>query len=54
MMRILAISSALLLGGYVLNSGGLPQTGTSAPAIGSVQGYSSAAKRAIGGLTGGD
>ena len=51
-MRLLAIASALLLLGYAMNSGGLPQTGTSGPAIGSVQGYSSAAKRAIGGLTG--
>lgn len=53
MMRILAIAALLFLAGYALNSGGLPQTGVSAPAIGSVQGYTGAAKRAIGGLTGG-
>lgn len=52
MMRILAILAFLFLVGYAMNSGGLPQTGVSAPAIGSAEGYSSAAKRAIGGLMG--
>ncbi|MEL7150153.1 MAG: hypothetical protein AAGK71_05435 [Pseudomonadota bacterium] len=52
MMRILAIAAGLFLLGYAMNSGGLPQTGTSAPAIGSVQGYTGAAQRAIGGLVG--
>ncbi|MEO0915733.1 MAG: hypothetical protein AAFY31_01945 [Pseudomonadota bacterium] len=52
MMRILAITSLLVLAGYVMNTGGLPQTGSSKPGIGSVGTYAGAAKRAIGGLTG--
>ena len=52
MMRILAITCLLFLLGYVLNDNGMPQTGVSGPAVGSVQGYAGAAKRAIGGLTG--
>ena len=52
MMRILAIVMILFLAGYALNSGGMPQTGVSGPAIGSAEGYANAAKRAIGGLIG--
>lgn len=52
MMRVLVITMGLFLLGYALNSGGMPQTGVSGPAIGSAQGYANAAKRAVGGLTG--
>ncbi|MEO1537220.1 MAG: hypothetical protein AAFR73_05770 [Pseudomonadota bacterium] len=52
MMRILAITGLVVLAGYFMNAGGLPQANSSNPGIGSFSSYTGAASRVVGAVAG--